>query len=191
MAYRGFGVQTLTAATAQPVFGTTLTSAISVLTTDPHTGRTDPASQASIASAVVTSTQFFRVGDRVAVGPAAGPYDWARVTAITAGTPPAGTLTLKGLTATHANGQYVILSIPCAGIGIQPISVTASMYVGEDSTVSATSATLIYAFPILTTVGVAYFSGFAAPAGNTLDTPHLWIIGANSSDKYLPSILIV
>lgn len=189
MALRGFGVQSLTASTATPVFGTTTTSAI-VLTPDRHTGRTDPGSQSSTSTVTVTSTQFFRVGDRVAVGPAAGPWDTAWVTAITAGTPPAGTLALKGLTSPHPTAQYVILNIACAGITVQPISVTASLYLGEDSTVSATSATLIFAFPILTTVGVAFY-GNTAPAGNLLDTPHLWIIGGTTGDKYLPSILLI
>lgn len=190
MALRGFGIQSLTANTAQPVFGTQLTAAITAVTADRHSGTTDPRSQASTSSAVVTSTQFFRVGDRVLVGPAAGPWDGATVTSITAGTPPAGTLGLKGLTKTHLATDYVILAISCAGVTIQPIKVTASMYIGEDSTVSATSATLIYSFAVASAAGVP-FQGNVAPAGNTLDTQHLWIVAGTTADTYLPSILLI
>jgi len=189
MALRGFGIQTLSG-TAQPVFGTQLTAAITLLTPDRYSGNTDPRSQASIAQAVVTSTQFFRLGDAVIVGPAAGPYDWAKVTKIAAGTPPAGTLTLQGLTTTHLATDFVILSIPCAGLTILPITVGSTMYIGEDSTVSATSATLIYAITTAQTAAGVDFSPSRAMAGNVLDTPHLWITGT-SADKYLPSILLI
>ena len=95
MSPRGFGIQTLTGATAQPAFGTTLSAAITNITTDPYTGTTDPRSQPSTSQAVVVNANFFRVGDRVNIGPAAGPYDWAKITKITAGTPPAATLRFK------------------------------------------------------------------------------------------------
>jgi hypothetical protein len=189
MAFRGYGIQSVTAATAQPVFGTTLSAAFAV-TPDMYSGTTDPRSQPSTAQAVVVNAQFFRVGDRVNVGPAAGPWDWARITKITAGTPPAATLTLQGLASSHASGQYVILAIPCASITIQPIKITTYMYVGEDSTVSASSATLIYSFPVSATVGTP-FSGNTAPSANTLDTQHLWIVSGGTGDQYLPNILLV
>lgn len=191
MALRGFGIQSLTAATAIPVFGTQLTAAITAITADRFTGRTDPRSQASLASAVVTSTVFFRLGDYVNVGPAAGPWESAEVTAITAGAPPAGTLTLKGLTKTHLVTDYVILAKPCAGFRIEPISVTASMFLGEDSTVASASVTTIHQFPILATAGTPYSLGMDGPSANVTDTSHLWIIGTTTGDKFLPSILMI
>lgn len=189
MPLRGFGIQTLSG-TAQPVFGTTLSAAITGLTTDRYTGNTDPRSQASTSSAVVVSTNFFRVGDRVVVGPAGGPWDEAQVTKITAGTPPAGTLALKGLTTTHASGEFVILAIACAGFSILPIVVGSTMYIGEDSTTGVASATLIYALTTTQAAAGVDYSPSRAMSGNVLDTPKLWINGT-AADKYLPSVLLI
>jgi hypothetical protein len=190
LALRGFGIQTLTG-TAQPAFGTTLSSAITNLTTDPHTGRTDPASQLSLASAVVVNANFFRVGDSVNIGPAAGPYDWAKITKITAGTPPAATLTLQGLTSTHASAQFVILAIPCAQLYLFPGSANSgTFYIGEDSTVSSTSATLIRQITAAQALAGLGFVPSTSSSGGMQDTPHLWVTGT-SADTYLPSILMI
>jgi hypothetical protein len=190
MALRGFGSQTLTG-TAQPAYGTTLSAAISAVTPDRYTGMTDPRSQASTASATVVNADFFRVGDAVLVGPAAGPYDWAKITKITAGSAPAATLTLQGLTTTHASGQFVILAISCAMITLLPTLASSNVfYIGEDSTVGSTSATLIYSITaVQATAGVAY-QPINSSGGNVLDTSHLWVTGI-SGDSYVPSILLI
>lgn len=190
MALRGFGIQTLSG-TAQPAFGTTLSAAITNLTTDPRTGRTDPASQPSTSQAVVVNATFFRVGDIVNVGPAAGPFDSARITKITAGTPPAATLTLQGLTTTHATAQFVILAIPCAQLYLFPGSANSGIfYVGEDSTVGPTSATLIRQITAAQALAGLGFVPSTSSSGGMQDTPHLWVTGT-SADTYLPSILMI
>lgn len=188
MALRGFGSITLSGS-AQPAFGTTLTAAITNITPDRYTGQLDPRSAQSTASAVVTSVAFFRVGDRALVGPAAGPFDWAKITAITLGSSPAGTLTLQGLTTTHASGEFVILSIPCAIYTLLPGSGNAgTLYIGEDNTVSATSLTLIAAITATQAAAGVSFTPNRSSTGNVLDTPHLWLKGT-SADTYIPSLL--
>lgn len=186
MALRGCGSVTLTG-TAQPLFGTTTTAAINP-TPDRYTGQFDPRSQPSTGSVTVTSIQYFRVGDHVQVGPAGGPYDSAKITSITVGSSPAGTLGLQGLTKSHASGEWVILSKPCAGVKITPNVTSALVYIGEDNTVASTSLTLIDVIPISATAGTNPWQYGQSNIGNVLDTPNLWIIGTGA---IIPSILTV
>lgn len=190
MALRGFGVQTLTTGTAVPAFGTKLTAAITVITTDRYAGTTDPRANQSVASAVVTNTNFFRIGDHVLVGPAAGPWDGGYVTSITPGSAPAGTLGIRGLVKAHVSTDYVILAISCAGLYINTNVVGSILYIGEDSTVASTSATVIASISTAQSAAGKIFSPSTAPTINALDTQHLWIIGS-TNDTFTPSILLI
>lgn len=190
MSTRGFGPQTVTG-TAQPAYGTTLTAAIVVLTTDFSTQRTDPASNPSQASAVVANPYIFRKGDRVAIGTAANfgfspivtqPPDWGNVTGVNYGTL---TVTIKGLTRTHASGEFVVLSVAVASYTILGFTLSNSLYIGEDSTVSPTSHTLIYVIG----PGLPYSFGQSS-SGNVWDTGHLWLEGT-AADVYLPSFATI
>lgn len=173
--------------TAQPLFGTTTTAIINP-TPDRYTGTFDPRSQPSTGSVPVTSIQYFRVGDHVQVGVAGGPYDSAKITSITVGSSPAGTLGLQGLTKSHASGEWVILSKPCAEITITPNVTTAILYIGEDNTVSSTSLTLITQFPTAGATVTATWTVGNASSGNVVDTPNIWVLG---SGVIIPSLLTI
>ncbi len=188
MALRGVGVQTLSGS-AQPVFGTTVTDAFQV-TPDIYTGRTDPASNPSTATIVVASTQVFRVSDRVMIGTAANfnsapstPPDQGQVVSIASSTE----MVVKGLTRAHAANEFVVLAITVSYIAIQPQGSSAIMYVGEDSTVSSTSLTLIQALPVASATVVPPFVLGQSGSGNVYDTGHLWINGTTDG-TYLPSL---
>ena len=185
MAIRGFGIQTVTG-TAQPVFGTTLTAAVTP-TPDMYTGNTEPRSQRSQTILPVANPYLVRKGDKVILG-AAGAFvqtnmvaqDIGTVSAINIG---ASTITVVGLVRSHASGEFVVLSIEAARIKITANSYT--LYLGEDSTVSATSPTLVeYLLP-----GLSFDVGQSA-IGNVHGTAHLWILGT-AADTFLASIVQV
>lgn len=190
MATRGAGIQTLGAA-AQPVFGTTLTAAFTP-TPDSYTGNYEPRSQPAHATVAVASTAWFRVGDKAGIGPAGGPYDFFRITAIGSAT----AMTLTGGTKAHASGEFVILGVDAARIKIDMTTVGATTditYIGEDNTVGSTSTTLFAIISGATTgipiVGGGYDIGQSS-VGNVYGTSHYWILGT-SGDKYLASITTV
>lgn len=187
MAIRGFPVQTLTGS-AVPVFGTTLAAALAV-TPDMYTGNTQPASQRSTATGTVVSG-IFRKGDRVLVGTAAeivaGTCDSASISGV-AGADDT-TVTFQGLTRAHASGEFVVLALSVAAVLIRAVSLAGSdvVYVGEDDTAGASSATLV---DIITTATDPFRLGPSA-IGNVFDTQHIWMNGT-SMDTVLASVVIV
>lgn len=188
MPLRGCGKVILTG-TAQPLFGTTTTAAINP-TPDRYTGQFDPRSQASTGTVTVTTIQYFRVGDHCQLGPAGGPYDSCKITSITVGSSPAGTIGLQGLTKSHASGEWLILSKACAQITITPDVTTAVIYIGEDNTVGAASLTLIAQFPTAAAASTAVYQIGSPSTGNVVDTPNIWLLGT-SGDAIIPSILTI
>jgi hypothetical protein len=186
MPLRGFGSVTL-AGTAQPLFGTTTTAVINP-TPDPHTGFFDPRSQASTGTVAITSIQYFRVGDYIVVGPAGGPYDSASITSITVGSSPAGTIGVKGLTKSHASGEWVILCKPCAAVTVTFNTTTAILYIAEDNTVASTSLTLIDQIPAQAATSTYHWQYGASNIVNALDTSHLWVLGTGA---IIPSLLLI
>jgi hypothetical protein len=185
MAIRGFGFQTLTG-TAQPAFGTTLTAVV-LPSPDMYTGDTAPRSNKSIATITVANPNIWRKGDRVIVAPLAtfevgntAPQDVAQVQAINTG---ASTLTVMGLTAAHAAGEFVVLAIQAARIRIRANA--DELYIGEDSTVSPTAFTLVdFCLP-----GADYDIGQSS-VGNVYGTAHYWVSGT-AADTFLPSITTI
>lgn len=188
MALRGFGVRTTI--TAQPLLSATLTAAVRP-TPDPFTGNTNPASQPSKTVLPVSNAATFRQGDRVQVGatasfvvqpnPAVQPDGGAVVAVDTVG----NTITVMGLTRTHASGEWVILAIPCTELFVYNLSAP-TLFLGEDSTVGATSPYLIGEVAQNGSLNV----GMPA-VGNILETQHLWVTAAGATDSYLAYLLTV
>lgn len=177
---RNFSGVTAIGAASQPVFGTTATGP-SVLTLDPHTLNTKPASQDSVSKIPVTSINGFRVGDRVLVAPKAnfvyqGSQDQGTVIGVAA-----GILTVKGLLITHANGEYVVLGEDAAQVTISPVVAAAPMYLGNASTVSPTDPSTF------ATINVPEGSPYTSPTvlADSLKTSEYWISGT-AGDTYLP-----
>jgi hypothetical protein len=170
---RPTGIVALTAS-AQPVFGTTL-SALTALVPDAYSGNTLPGSNPSLTPVLVASTAIFRQGDTVNVGPAIGPWDIGTIAKITDATH----MTIQGLTINHASGQYVILAEDAARVHVRAIAAATVLYLGLDQTVGAASSTV---FDSLAT-GAAYDSS-TAPTGGFNNTSEYWILGA-AADTYL------
>src|ERR1035437_391711 len=145
MSLRGFGYQTLPG-TPQPLFGTTLSAAISP-SPDLWTGRLDPSSNNSQTLLPLnTPLNLFRTGDHVMVG-ASNSFNQGSTTPVDGGCVQqanlsASNILVTGLQRRHSAGEWVILSLPVAQINIQNGS-AATLYLGEDSTVSASSPALL------------------------------------------------
>jgi len=186
MSLRGFGIQTL-GTTPQPVFGATLTAAV-VPTPDMQTGGLTPASNPSQA-VVPVSQNIFRKGDRVMIGasntfsqgsliqPDGGPVVAVNLTA--------SNITVMGLTRNHASGEFVVLALPVAQVQIQNFA--GLLYLGEDNSAGAGSASLIYE--------ISASSTYTEPSGgavlaNCIETQKLWLSGTNA-DTYLPNLLTI
>ena len=187
MSLRGFGNQTLTGS-PQPLLGTLLTAAV-FPTPDRNTGSLAPGSQNSSAVLPITAntTTLFRQGDHVAVG-ASSTFTQSNTTAPDGGTvqsvsSAANTLTVTGLQRNHSSGEWVLLAMPCAQINIQ--NGGATLYLGEDSTVGATSSTLI-----ATVAASAAYSIGSPGLGNMLETQHLWVV-ETASNTFLPNLLTI
>lgn len=175
MAFRGFGFQALGAA-SQPLISTTLSAAFAV-TPDPHTGRTDPGSQASTVTAAVASSANFLNGDKIWVGPAAGPFDQGQVYGI----PDATHIQIKGLTGPHASGEFVALGGNFSSIYV--LAGGATIFLGSDHTVAVGSATLFR--QLLTTT---FWEVGASGSGNMYGTGSIWISGTTGAAAYLVSV---
>lgn len=188
MALRGFGNVTVTGA-AQPLFGTT-TSAPVTPTPDRQTGSLSAPSSNPSYAVVPVNANIFRTGDRVFLGssaafgpvnsnPSPGP-DGGFVQAVNPG---AGTITVGGLQRNHNASEWAVLALPAAQIAIQ--AGADALYLGEDSSVSPTSATLIEK------IGVGGQAVIGAPSvGNLIETQHLWVYGTDA-DTYVPYLLTI
>lgn len=184
MPIRGFGTQTLTGA-AQPLFGTTITTPVRPAP-DMRTGRLDQASAPS-QSVIGVEANIFRQGDHVLIGSSAAftqantlSPDGGVVSAIDTA---ANTITVNGLTRAHNASDWAVLALPCAQISIQ--NNQANVYLGEDATVAAGSATLVAE---IVPSGV-FALGFPAIA-NIIETQHLWVQGT-SGDSFLSYLLTI
>lgn len=176
MAIRPFGFQTLTGS-PQPAFGSKVATAF-VVTPDAHTGNTDPRSQGSKSTIVVTAGTGtnFRAGDKIMVGPQAGPFDYGKVTAVAT-----DTLTVQGLTASHATGEFVVLGIDAAEIFIQ--AVTNTLYIGTYQLTAATTSPYIYRALL---AGQVYNPG-SSNVGSVKGTSAYWVYGTGA-DTFLPGL---
>lgn len=192
MALRGYGFQSITATTPIPVFGTTLTALIRV--TPGNSGSSalfSPGSNPSYVVAPVANPYFFRVGDKVNVG-ASTAFGLTATTLCDTGkvvlVDYAGSkITIQGLAqATHASGEYVVLSVDCSGFNITAGNNSAILNLGEDPTVSATSNTLIAQL-----FATASYSFGPSTVESVFGTSHIWIEGTHTGDTYLPSVMLI
>lgn len=176
MAIRPFGFQTVTGA-PQPAFGSKVATAFNV-TPDAHTGQTDPRSQGSYSKVAVTTGQGtnFRIGDNIQIGAQGGPYDRGKVVAILT-----DTLTVQGLTTSHAAGEFIIIGINTGEISIQANAST--LYIGTDAMTASTTSPGIYRFLL---PGQLYNPG-SSNVGSVKGTSAYWIWGT-LSDSFLPGL---
>ena len=135
------GTQTVTG-TAQPVFGTAVTAAVTP-PPDQFSGNLNPGSNETQCNLTVTSTSGFLPGDRVAVGPTAAFKpgivatgsipDQGTVKKITSST----VMVVQGLKNTHAaTGEWCVLNNDAGNVHIRPVVTAAAAYIGNASTVS-------------------------------------------------------
>lgn len=185
MAIRTFaGVQAIGAA-SQPVFGTTM-NGDGILTPDPHTLKTGPASQASSTKIPVVSTKGFRVGDRVLVAPKAnfvfqGSRDQGTVDLVDPG---GAFLIVLGLLIPHATGEYVVLNEDAMTVRVQPVAMAVGYYLGTDSTVAAADQSVFS----VGSPGQIYDS--PPTIADTLKTSEFWISGT-AADTFVASYMQV
>lgn len=176
MAIRPFGFQTISGA-PQPAFGSKVATAFNV-TPDQYTGNTDPRSQGSFSKVPVTAGTGtnFRIGDNIQIGVKGGPYDRGKVTAITT-----DTLTVQGLTSSHAVGEFVVIGINVGELHIQANAST--LYIGTDAMTASPTSPGIYRFLL---PGAIYNPGESNVA-NAKGTSAYWVYGT-SSDTFLPGL---
>lgn len=190
MALRGFGAIT-TSAAAQPAFGSTIATAFTV-TPDPHTTNPGVGANQTNATVVVANALFWKPGERIGIGTAAqfafspssstGQPDWGRVATVNYGT---NTLTVTGLSRSHAVGEFAVLGTDCATVRIQ---VSALAYIGGDSSVASNSATLAYTITAAqVTAGLNTYVEGESCDGNVHDTSTYWINQATGT--FTPSIV--
>jgi hypothetical protein len=142
-----FGVQLVTGS-AQPVFGSAVTAAVTP-PPDPFSNQLGPGSNETQCSLTVTSTKGFLPGDRVAVGltaafnpgiVAAGSIpDQGTVKSITSAT----VMVVQGLKQAHAaTGEWCVLNEDAGEVRIRFLGSNV-LYIGVASTVSATDSSVI------------------------------------------------
>jgi len=127
MSVRAFKYFTIgTTGTAQPLIGTTLTSAVVAAVTVPSTSPSD-----ALSILPVADSSMFSVGDWVMLD-STGAAGEERVQVFTV---PDGThIQVKGMKFNHANGAFVRLAVLVNDIYIQPADGnTVAMYVGNSS----------------------------------------------------------
>jgi hypothetical protein len=175
------GVQAVAAA-SQPVFGTTLTAAITP-SVDKFTGTNRPGTSPPPIQITVTSTAGFVQNDRIAVGPKTNftaanrsKLDLGTITSVVDTTH----LLVQGLTQAHASTDYVVLSEMCSAVYVVPVSTTAIIYLGTDETVGAADASVfdVIAKVSATTAEPTYWHS-SPPTGraDSYDTTQYWLLG--------------
>ena len=187
MSLRGFGYQTLTGS-PQPLFGTTLSAAVSP-SPDFYTGRLDPGSQNSSAYLYLNApVNLFRTGDHVMVGASDSFVQGATVSpdggTVQAVNLSASNILVTGLQRKHSASEWVILALPVAEVDIQN-GASGTLYLGEDNTVGAGSATLAKTTAADTTMTIG-----SPGLGNMIETQKLWVKGT-ASNTILPSLLTI
>ena len=174
------GVQTIGAA-SQPVFGTTL-SAASTLMPDMFSGGTGPASQPSISKLTLTSVKGFIPGLRIAVAPKnhfiappGGYQDCGTILSIAG-----SVLTVQGLTAAHPSGDYVVICEVAADVEIIPVVTSGPIYVGTYSTVSATDSSVFDVIPQLAGDLTYWHQSRSGVGANQYGTNEFWVFGTQN-----------
>jgi len=189
MGVRPFGGVTTLAGTAQPIFGSALTAAVTP-PPDPYSNNLTPGSNETQVSITVASTIGFLPGDRVTVGlaaafnpglVAAGSIpDQGTVKKITDGTH----MVVQGLKQHHAaTGEWVVLNEDAGNVHLTPVAITAIAYIGVASTVAAGDPSVIDILAITSgdPAGVVDFESIGMSQPYQLS--QFWIIGTGT---YIP-----
>ena len=191
MAIRPFaGIQTISG-TAQPVFGTTCTAAFQP-PPDQFLGGNGPGTNQTQVEIPVTSSKGFRVGDQVAIGPAAA---FVQGTASVANQADVGTIKqivdathilVQGLIKGHASGEFVVLDEVCGNVHIIPVTTAAVAYIGNSSAVSSTDESVFDVLPIVAAGAAPGYVHDSESIGisQPMTTTSYWIIGT-AADKFL------
>jgi hypothetical protein len=185
--YQSLGVT----GTPQPVFGTTLTAAVTAKL-DFQGNPTIQGQQINVANALA-----FNKGDEIKIVETNGTkFETCHIIGVTIGVSPAGTLTLDSLQNNHGSGAFVILAQPCAGVCIQGVDGAAgAIGVGNGSTLTYVGsvpggANLIWKMmPQPSGQQPPYFSSTMVYGANPTNTVEYWIVGT-ANDQYLPSAII-
>jgi hypothetical protein len=183
MGVRSFaGVVTLSGS-AQPIFGTAVTAAVTP-PPDQFSGNLTPGSNETQCSLTVTSTVGFLPGDRVAVGltaafkpgitATAAIPDQGTVKSITSGT----VMVVQGLKQSHAaSGEWCVLSEDAGNVHLQPVSLSAATYIGNASTVASTDPSLMDYFASGATTPIDFESiGGTQP----MQLSQFWVLGSGT-----------
>jgi len=155
---------------AQPLIGTTLSSAI---TAHPETAQTIP----------VADSSMFVNSDTVLIVPASGGvpvYEYpVQIQVVSA------TQIRAVFTKPHNSGDFVILSFPCANVPVQCVKSsppTSSIFLGNTANLTTSGAGAFY------DVGLSlYFQPPASGWTNADNTSNYWIIAASGTQSYLPA----
>lgn len=189
MGVRPFGGVTTLAGTAQPIFGTALTAAVTP-PNDPYQNNLQPGTNETQCTLVVTTTKGFLAGDRVAVGLTAAFKpglvttgaipDQGTIKSITDGTH----MVVQGLKNSHAaTGEWVVLNESAGNVHLTPVAITAIAYVGNASTVSSTDQSVIDILPITSGDPSQVLDFESIGQSQPMQLSAFWILGTGT---YIP-----
>jgi len=176
------GIQTVASA-SQPVFGTTLTAAVT-FSVDRYTGTNRPGTTTAPVAVPVTSSVGMKVGDRVAVGPKAnfttanrGLLDQGTIASIVSPT----SITVTGLMQNHVSGEYIVLCETSDHVQIVPVTLSGAIYLGTDSTINASDSSMFAGGP------PQYWqdSNPTTGTGQAYQTDQYWLFGSTPGDTFI------
>lgn len=175
------GIQTIAAAST-PVFGTTITTAATTIAVDRYTGTNKPGTTTPAVTVNVTSSAGFLVNDRVQIGPKANFTTANRALldhGVIASIVSATQITVQGLLQVHAVGEFCVLDEPASHVRILPVNTTAQLFLGTDSTVSSTDASVFDVIAqIASTAEPTYWhDSFPTDNSDSYFTSQYWISG--------------
>ena len=176
---RSWGIVTLTGS-AQPWFGDKCTAAVGL-----------PLGN-GIIPVTVTSTTFYRAGDRIVIDPLTASQDLLIIDTVASST----VLNCRsegGVTHTHLTNAIIVLSIACSEIMIQAIDGnSATVWLGTDNTVTATPGGTAFQQLQKVTAGLApaLFRMTNSVAYNWARTSDGWMIGT-ASDKVAVTAIVI
>ena len=183
MSIRPFaGIVTLSGS-AQPLFGTAVTAAVTP-PPDQFSGNLGPGSNETQCTLTVTSTKGFLPGDRVAVGLTAAFKpgivattaipDQGMVKSITSSTQ----MVVQGLKHSHAaSGEWCVLNDSVGNVHITPVSLSAATYIGNASTVASTDGSVADYIPSGGTTPLDFES---VGASQPMQLSEFWVLGSGT-----------
>lgn len=176
------GIQTVTGS-AQPIFGTALTAAVTPQP-DPFAGNLAPGSNQTQAQVTIGSTAGFIPGQEILIGAAADFEPGLATTLADRGVikkiVSSTVLLVQGLRNAHASGEWLLLNEVVGFIRLTNLG-THTLYLGNASTVSPTDSSVIDAIP-------ASAATYTISIGTTqpLQTSEFWLYGT-ADDTFVAS----